>query len=582
MTEHYYLRYDCRNNSPLAIMDETIALKTDDNSLTAMTAIDSYRKSIYLCDVVILTDDGQRFPAHRIILASASEFFSSMFGGTFIESKQTDVAIRNVEGTVMKMLIEYAYTGEAKCPAAIENVLSLHKAAHYVQFHRLFRLCSSSLRRYVDSSNCLSMAIVADRYDDSDLLRVADLFAARNILLLAEEDEFLSISAEHLGRIVTHDELGVRTEDEVLIILQKWIKHDEESRRDHVQTLSKFVRFPLINFQESSDVLSDLDLVSHYHLSSHGSCQQRIGRDGVLLFAGGLPKGEYSVCGKAVIYEPNNSVFITFPNLKVETSDHKIATSNGTVYALGGFIEDLLGPHKTDVVQQYDPERRQWNVDVQRMHHNRKGFEIVSCSDRIYGLSIEPSPMCEVLDPQTETWTPVSSPVNHLEGRYILSSLTNKVFAIGFNPEDQFGYMKYDPLEDRWCDFKPCSFPSSSQENYQLRFYATTADRLYIKFPSSSRDAIVFYSNIEQFSVVKDFFPPLQSSFPTPIFSPDGLAYDLGSKRMFMFTDYIINVYDERANNWTFWDNYYNNWMTDSTACAVVERDLMLDVVFYL
>ena len=145
------------------------------------------------------------------------------------------------------------------------------------------------------------------------------------------------------------------------------------------------------------------------------------------------------------------------------------------VYALGGFIEDLLGPHKTDVVQQYDPERRQWNVDVQRTHHNRKGFEIVSCSDRIYGLSIERSTMCEVLDSQTETWTPVSSPVNHLEGRYILSSLTNKVFAIGFNPEDQFGYMKYDPLEDRWCDL----FRVEKEANGSTRFTECPILRLF-------------------------------------------------------------------------------------------------------
>ena len=76
--------------------------------------------------------------------------------------------------------------------------------------------------------------------------------------------------------------MGVRTEDKVLFILQKWIKHDEESRRNLVQTLLKFVCFPLIGFQESSDVLSlgvSLEVVRRVVSA---------GRDGVLLIAGGI------------------------------------------------------------------------------------------------------------------------------------------------------------------------------------------------------------------------------------------------------------------------------------------------------
>ncbi|XP_065837938.1 kelch-like protein 20 [Oscarella lobularis] len=537
-------------------MNETISLETSGYFSTAL--FDSFRKSDYLCDVVIVTEDGHRFPAHRIILASASEFFSSMLCGTFIESKQTDVAIRNVEGTVMKMLIEYAYRGEAKCPAALENVLSLYKAAHYVQFDRLFRMCSSWLRKHVDTSNCLSMAMVADRYDDSDLLRAADLIAGRNILLLTEEKEFVSISAEHLGRILTQDEMGVRTEDEVLIILQKWIKHDEESRRDHVQTLSKFVRFPLIDFQESSDFLSDLDLVSHYH-TSDGSCQRRIGRDVVLLAAG----GEGIMSSTAMIYDPNNDEWSVFPDLKVAMKENRIATSNGKVYALGG--SDYCT--KTDVVQRYDPGRRQWEDNVQRMHRKRNGMEIVSCSDRIYGLSIgERSSLCEVLDPEMETWTPVSSPVNRLNGRYIVSSLTNTIVAIGSNPEDESGYMKYYPLEDRWCEFKPCSVPFWLSV-CEPPLCATTGDQLYIKLPDK-RNLIVFDSKTERFSVVKDFFPMRSKC--------NGLAYDLHSKRVFIFNNEVVDIYDERANKWDIRRKYVYR-VGDLAACAFVERNLMLD-----
>ena len=565
---------------------------TSRGSSSAKT-IESYRQSEYLCDVVIISEDGRRFPAHRVILAAASQFFSRMFGGSFLESNKTDVAIQNVDGAVLNMLIDFAYKGEAMCPANVENVLFLYEAAHYTQFDELFQMCSDWLMGHVDTSNCLSMAIVADRYDDSNLRREADCISAVNILDLSESEEFLCLSVEHLSRIIAQDDLGVKSEDNVLILVRKWVKHDEASRRDDVQTLSKYIRFPLLHFEETSDVLSDLDLVSHYH-TSDGSYRHRVGYDGVLLVAGGVkPRAKivtkygsivkgHKMSSEARIYNAHSKRWSEFPSLPVERCEHRIVTSCGELYSLGGNsycdTESGTTAGTTEVVHRFDYESRQWVDDVEPMSCPRKGYEIVSSDSRIYGMTIEHSrkkATCEVFDPEKKRWITVSSPKQSFTKPYILSILDNKVYAIGVNIYEGLGYMKYDTVENRWCEFRPCASNSSSELSLIVDlvdpsscFFATTRDRIYIH-SSKSRNAAVFDSCNERFSFVGKLFV-----FP----DCNGLAYDFESKRMYHIC-YFYNalfIYDERAKKW--YDDHIRGFTGDCLVkfpCAVVDRKLL-------
>ena len=551
------------------------------SSSAAMETIERYRQSEHLCDVVLISKDGQRFPAHRVILAAASRFFDRMFSGSFRESNQTEVALRNIDGTLLKMLMDFAYKGETTCPEAVENVLSLYEAAHYVQFDELFEMCSGWLKRHLDTSNCLSMAIVADRYDDSELRRVADCISAVNILALLESEEFLCLSVEHLSRIIAQDDLGVKSEDEVLIVVQKWVKYDELSRRDHVESLSKFIRFPLLDFKETSGVLSDLDLVSHYH-SSDGSHQRRFGCQDVLLLAGGAQQEEvmkvagYVASRQARIYNANSDMWNAFPSLAIEAARPGIATSRGGLYALGGyhscqFDNGRITYRTTNVVQRYDRERRRWVDDVEHMSCPRRGHAIVGCDSRIYGMSLGQSQsrlMCEVFDPERQSWIAVSPPKQYFTHGYILSMLDNKVFAIGCKG-DELGYMKYYPVENRWCELRPCTLPrrfsAKTLMNPGYCHFVSTGDRIYVHNSSCiRRAAAIFDSCSESFSFVDEFFP---------FTGCNGLAYDIENKRMYQLGNGGISIYEERAKKWDL--RAVEKKFNFKVGCAVVDRKLI-------
>ena len=53
-------------------------------------------------------------PAHRVVLAAASDYFAAMFGGEMREAGEAEVAMKNVDGEALEALVSYAYTGEER------------------------------------------------------------------------------------------------------------------------------------------------------------------------------------------------------------------------------------------------------------------------------------------------------------------------------------------------------------------------------------------------------------------------------------------------------------------------------------
>lgn len=63
-----------------------------------------------MCDVILLTDDGVKIPAHKIILASANEVFSNMLNGYFKETNEQIISIQNIDSDILEIVIKYIYT----------------------------------------------------------------------------------------------------------------------------------------------------------------------------------------------------------------------------------------------------------------------------------------------------------------------------------------------------------------------------------------------------------------------------------------------------------------------------------------
>jgi hypothetical protein len=69
-----------------------------------------FQKDNYLCDAVLVGEDGQQ-PVHSVVMAAASPLFKSLF-----QSHHDAVVLQGVKLYLLKILIHFAYTGEMLVP----------------------------------------------------------------------------------------------------------------------------------------------------------------------------------------------------------------------------------------------------------------------------------------------------------------------------------------------------------------------------------------------------------------------------------------------------------------------------------
>jgi len=94
--------------------------KYDSVFLTSYCLLNNFYNNIFLffnirndsfCDIKLQTDDGTIIYGHKNILASATPYFKAMFS-SFGEINKDLLNITKLDSTILKLLIDYIYTGE--------------------------------------------------------------------------------------------------------------------------------------------------------------------------------------------------------------------------------------------------------------------------------------------------------------------------------------------------------------------------------------------------------------------------------------------------------------------------------------
>eukprot|EP00252_Welwitschia_mirabilis_P019008 TRINITY_DN4289_c0_g1_i1.p1 TRINITY_DN4289_c0_g1~~TRINITY_DN4289_c0_g1_i1.p1 ORF type:complete len:349 (+),score=67.09 TRINITY_DN4289_c0_g1_i1:307-1353(+) len=148
---------------------------------------------------VVFDVAGEKFHAHKIVLAARSPLFKSKFFDS--PEEQTDtIVIEDMEPRVFKALLHYMYRDAlldeevlSASPSSSSNndtfTEQLLAAAHMYGLHRLRSLCESKLCRNISIDTVASMLALADSYEAVDLKDACLRFSAEN---LSEENDFES------------------------------------------------------------------------------------------------------------------------------------------------------------------------------------------------------------------------------------------------------------------------------------------------------------------------------------------------------------------------------------------------------
>jgi len=81
------------------------------HSREVLDQMNEYRLSGKLCDIVLRADD-DCFPAHRVVLSAASQYFNGMFCSNMTECELKEVPLFGVRASTLRTIVEFAYTSE--------------------------------------------------------------------------------------------------------------------------------------------------------------------------------------------------------------------------------------------------------------------------------------------------------------------------------------------------------------------------------------------------------------------------------------------------------------------------------------
>ncbi|XP_050435261.1 BTB/POZ domain-containing protein 9-like isoform X3 [Adelges cooleyi] len=204
---------------------------------------------------VVLVVDNEEFHAHRIVLASRSDYFSVSLYGGYIESHKKKVPIKEGSATSVKVLLQYIYSGRMDLSILESKViLELLILSNVYRFTNLqFSLCEY-LRGKIDVHNVSTLFAVALYYQIKELEIDSLNYIDSHALDVLQSEDSLSLTYEALLLILNRD-TAYANELDIFRAVCRWIKKNQDHLvpGDKTKILSA-IRYELMDDEELSEV----------------------------------------------------------------------------------------------------------------------------------------------------------------------------------------------------------------------------------------------------------------------------------------------------------------------------------------
>ncbi|CAH8843515.1 unnamed protein product, partial [Trichobilharzia szidati] len=164
-----------------------------------------------------------RIPAHRVILAAASDYFAAMFSNELKEATEQEIWIHEVDPYALKALINYIYTGHLDLRE--ETVGDLLAAACFLQITEASQACERFLTKRLDATNCLSMSRLSEQYGCHLLRKRSTKFVLEHFSDVSQQPDFLNLTFKELVTLVSSDRLRVSNEATVFAACLRWTRN---------------------------------------------------------------------------------------------------------------------------------------------------------------------------------------------------------------------------------------------------------------------------------------------------------------------------------------------------------------------
>lgn len=420
-----------------------------------------------LCDVTLVAaSSGRRIPAHRLVLAAASDYFAAMFTNDLREASQEEIVMKDVDAEALWVLVNYCYTG--KIELREETVETLLSTACLVQLPEVVEACCGFLVKQLHPSNCLGIRMFADTHGCSNLQRAAHGYTMEHFMEVIRNQEFALLSAEEAGKLLANDDLNVPSEEVIFHALVTWVKHDLVARKRELSRLLGLVKLPLLSpqfiadFVETNSLLKDdrlcQDLIMEalkYHLlpERRSSLQSprtrpRKATVGALFAVGGMDSGKGATSIER--YELRTNLWTQTATMTGRRLQFGVTVLDNKLYIVGG----RDGLKTLNMVECYDPKTKQWSL-MQPMSTHRHGLGVGVLEGPMYAVGGHDGwsylNTVERWDPQARQWSYVA-PMSTQRSTVGVAVLNGRLYAVG--GRDGSSCLRtvecFDPHTNKW------------------------------------------------------------------------------------------------------------------------------------
>lgn len=452
-----------------------LTYRSSKHSRLALERINEMRADGCLCDVTLIVGTN-RINAHRLVLASCSNYFRAMFTSEMAESRQQEVQMVDIAANTLQALIDFCYTGEISI--ADVNVQSILPAACLLQLNEIQEVCCEFLKKQLDPTNCLGIRAFADTHACRDLMRIADKFTHHNFQDVAASEEFALLPLPQLVDIISSEELNVRSEETVFAAVMAWIRYDLPNRRHLLPEVLQHVRLPLCpakflvsTVSEDSLIKSNarcrdlVDEAKNYlllplerpNMQGPRTRSRKPVRYGEMLYAvGGWCSGDAIASVERM--DGRTGEWRCVAPMSKRRCGVGVAVLNQLLYAVGGHD----GQSYLNSIERYDPATNQWSSDVAPTSTCRTSVGVAVLDGLLYAVGGQDGVSClnvvERYDAHRNEWTKVA-PMSSRRLGVSVSVLNGCLYAVGGSDGQSplNTVERYDPRTNKWVMVKAMS-----------------------------------------------------------------------------------------------------------------------------
>ena len=223
------------------------------------------RKSGSFCDITLSVDPEKlQIKGHRLVLASAFDYFRAMLNSNLKEGSQSEVELPKTDAKTMESLIDFAYTGKMKLTNG--NIERIATAANFFGMSRLLEKCVNYIIEKINKSNCIEILEFSDQISNATLKDFTMIYITKHIEMIAAKNlDTIKMSTSLLIEIIGNDATSIHAdpvENEERLFLIGWNNLHSKSDEEWATSLSKFlkaVHLPLVSESFLCDVASKIE-----------------------------------------------------------------------------------------------------------------------------------------------------------------------------------------------------------------------------------------------------------------------------------------------------------------------------------